>query len=349
MVNLPDTSKNNYISIAKAIGIILMVVGHSGCPTIMGKFIYLFHMPLFFVCSGYFFKEISDRPTLLSFYKKRMKGLYLTYLKWSILFLLLHNSFHYLYITESVIYQKEDYIRQFLKMIAMTDYELLIRPFWFIKELLFASLIVATISYLNSRLSIKKRAEPLFLIALIASVVSKLIPPIPLIGDCSILCLSILYYYSGILINEYKRYIHLTYTTLLLSFFIVVSGSIFFIGTIDMRYTDIYNQVSYYLLSITGIIMVFSISKILESDKCVLLYYIGNHTMPILALNLLALKIGNLIKIKIYSFPIEYLSSYTVIHDYNNWFWLVYTIIGVTIPLLIHYIYHRFVHMLISH
>lgn len=43
------------ISIAKALGIILMVVGHSGCPEILARFIYLFHMPLFFFCSGYFF------------------------------------------------------------------------------------------------------------------------------------------------------------------------------------------------------------------------------------------------------------------------------------------------------
>ena len=44
--------KNNFISIAKAIGIILMVAGHSGCPAIMNSFLYLFHMPLFFIIAG---------------------------------------------------------------------------------------------------------------------------------------------------------------------------------------------------------------------------------------------------------------------------------------------------------
>jgi fucose 4-O-acetylase-like acetyltransferase len=160
---MPNSSKNNYISVAKALGIILMVVGHSGCPTAMGKFIYLFHMPLFFVCSGYFYKEISDRPSLMTFYIKRIKDLYLPYLKWSLLFLLLHNTFRYLHITESIIYQKEDYVRQLIKTIAMTDYELLIRPFWFIKELLFASVIVATISFIFSFLSIKEKTEFLFI------------------------------------------------------------------------------------------------------------------------------------------------------------------------------------------
>lgn len=344
---MPYSSKNNYISIAKALGIILMVVGHSGCPTAIGKFIYLFHMPLFFICSGYFFKDISDRNSLSSFYKKRIKGLYLPYLKWSLLFLFLHNLFRYLHITESVIYQKEDYIRQFIKLIAMTDYELLIRPFWFIKELLFASMIVATISFFFSRLSIKKRSGLLFVIALISSVISKLLPPIPLIGDCSVLCLSILYYYTGILIYKYKQYIPLTHTILILTFIIVLSGSIFFNGTIDMRFTNVYNQIPYYLLSITGIIMILCISKKLEKLNNSLLYYIGNHTMPILALNLLALKIGNLLKIWIYDMPIKALSSYTIIYENNSLFWLIYTAIGVVIPLIIYISYHRITNSLV--
>lgn len=346
---MPYNYKNNYISIAKALGIILMVVGHSGCPTAICKFIYLFHMPLFFVCSGYFFKEISDHTSLFSFYRKRMKGLYLPYLKWSMLFLLLHNTFRYLHITESVIYHKEEYVGQFTKMVAMTDYELLIRPFWFIKELLFASIIVATISFLHSCLSIKDRPRLLFVIALIASVLSKFVPPIPIIGDCSVLCLSILYYSTGILLYKYKHLIPQTYTTILLSFIVVLIGSVYFIGTIDMRFTNLFNLIPYYLLSLTGIIMIWGISQKLETLKNnSLLYYIGNHTMPILALNLLALKVGSILKIWIYGLPFEQLVSFTVIYDSNSWFWLVYTIIGVAIPLLIHFLYIKIVHLFIS-
>lgn len=345
---MPHNPKNNYISIAKALGIILMVVGHSGCPTVIGKFIYLFHMPLFFVCSGYFFREISDNRSLRTFYMKRIKGLYLPYIKWSLLFLFIHNTFHYLHITNDIVYHKGDYVRRLFKLIAMTDYELLIRPFWFIKELLFASLIVATISFLNSRLSAKKNPESFFVISIVSSVISKFVPPIPLIGDCSVLCLSILYYYTGILIYKYKQFIPLTNTTLILTFIIVLLGSLFLKETIDMRFTNVYNQIPYYLLSITGIIMIFCISIKIEKQNNSILYYIGNHTMPILALNLLALKAGNFLKIWIYGLPIEQLASYTVIYDYNSWYWLIYTIIGVNIPLLIHFLYLKIVHLFIS-
>ena len=65
--------------------------------------------------------------------------------------------------------------------------------------------------------------------------------------------------------------------------------------------------------------------------------------MSILALNLLALKIGNLIKIRIYGMPIESLDSHTIIYDQNQLFWILYIIIGVSIPLLLEHIYLFFI------
>ena len=88
---MTKSAHENYVTIVKAIGIILMVIGHSGCPQMLSKFIYLFHMPLFFFCSGIFLKAISDRETAFAFIKRRVVGLYVPFVKWSILFLFLHN------------------------------------------------------------------------------------------------------------------------------------------------------------------------------------------------------------------------------------------------------------------
>jgi acyltransferase len=61
-----------YIDIAKGIGIILVIIGHSHCPAEVKNFIYFFHMPFFFFISGvllsqrYGFSEfISDRVRYL--------------------------------------------------------------------------------------------------------------------------------------------------------------------------------------------------------------------------------------------------------------------------------------------
>ena len=45
------------LDLAKAICIILMVIGHSGCPDYLHRFIYMFHMPCFFFISGYLLND----------------------------------------------------------------------------------------------------------------------------------------------------------------------------------------------------------------------------------------------------------------------------------------------------
>lgn len=46
--------KKDWVDIAKSLGIILMVIGHSSLPDYASRWIYSFHMPLFFVLSGAF-------------------------------------------------------------------------------------------------------------------------------------------------------------------------------------------------------------------------------------------------------------------------------------------------------
>lgn len=86
--------RNNAIAITKAIAIILMVIGHAEVPELLTNFIYTFHMPVFFITAGYFFKRkyLSDP---WSFCTKRFKGLYVPFVTWSLVFLCLHNAFHH--------------------------------------------------------------------------------------------------------------------------------------------------------------------------------------------------------------------------------------------------------------
>lgn len=345
---MQNQTRNNYISIAKAIGIILMVAGHSGCPALINNFLYLFHMPLFFVCSGYFYKDISDITKLTNYYKRKIQGLYVPYLKWSFFFLLFHNLFVVLNTIHSDIYNLNDYIKQLFNIFIMKDFEILIRPFWFIKELLLSSILIATISYIRHRY-IKKHINALFMgIFLLLTILCKYhIINCPVLGDVSILTLSITYIYTGMLYREYENKIKLGNKTCIICFAITLIGSILFYGEIDMRYTTVSNILPYFILSITGILFIFGVSKYINMhiNDHHYIYHIGNHTMSILALNLLALKIGNLIKIQIYGMPIESLASHTIIYEQNQLFWVLYIIIGVSIPLLLEHIYMFFINI----
>ena len=61
--------------------------------------------------------------------------------------------------------------------------------------------------------------------------------------------------------------------------------------------------------------------------------------MIILALHFLCFKLVSLIKIYIYGLPIEYLSKFPVIEEYNSYMWILYSIIGIAIPLLVEHTY----------
>lgn len=61
-----------YIDAAKAIAIVLVIVGHCywlGAIPRLGNLIYSFHMPLFFVVSGFFLKQLSIKDALSKYSK----------------------------------------------------------------------------------------------------------------------------------------------------------------------------------------------------------------------------------------------------------------------------------------
>lgn len=71
--------RNMTIDILKDIGILFMVIGHSGAP--LDRFIYLFHMALFFMVSGYLWSDnkAQNFPAAKAFLVSRLKGLLLPY------------------------------------------------------------------------------------------------------------------------------------------------------------------------------------------------------------------------------------------------------------------------------
>lgn len=65
-----------YIDVAKGITILLVVVGHvESAPSPLRSLIYSFHMPLFFILSGFFFKKGDVLGTI----KKMVPSLVIPY------------------------------------------------------------------------------------------------------------------------------------------------------------------------------------------------------------------------------------------------------------------------------
>lgn len=72
--------RSRVLDITKGIGIVLVVWAHARGP--FSRYMYLFHMPLFFLVSGYLFNRGCS---LKEFILKKIKSLYIPFIVWNIL------------------------------------------------------------------------------------------------------------------------------------------------------------------------------------------------------------------------------------------------------------------------
>ncbi len=77
------TKRIDYIDISKWLGISLVIFGHMKMPNELLQWIYAFHMPLFFVISGYTYRP---QPFDKQFLIKKIKTIYIPFLLFALIF-----------------------------------------------------------------------------------------------------------------------------------------------------------------------------------------------------------------------------------------------------------------------
>ena len=132
------------------------------------SFVVMFHMPLFFFVSGYCFKEKYVQEPC-KFVWQRIKGIWWPYVKWSLLFLLLHNVFFDLNIyndeygynggvSSICIYTYNDFLSRIENiLVRMSGHEQLLGGYWFMKALLYGSIIGFIIIFVSARIKVYNR------------------------------------------------------------------------------------------------------------------------------------------------------------------------------------------------
>lgn len=75
----------NSIDIYRGIGVALMVLGHIGLWDFFDKFIHAFHMPMFFMISGFLFNHIASKENIGKRIIKKSKSLLIPYIVFGLL------------------------------------------------------------------------------------------------------------------------------------------------------------------------------------------------------------------------------------------------------------------------
>jgi len=341
------TKNIDYMDIAKAIGIILVVLGHTNFP--FSNIIYLFHMPLFFFISGYFFKK-SYFMKPISTFVKRIRSLYFPYIKYCIVFLILHNVFFYMNIYSNKInsativnkFTISQIIKEFLHILWFSSSEQLLGTFWFLYVLFGVEILFCSIGFCVNKVTDKytdKYTETIIgsvTLALFILAYVLISHKISLPKNLNLILVSMFIFYIGYVYKKYEEKIKFNLMIFGICFILIIICSLY--SRIDMVSGYYSNFLLFIPGALLGIYLVIYISKLISikfTDTKIKnqLIYVGKNTLTIMALHFLSFKIVNLVVVNIYNMPYYNIAQFPGINLTGAW-WLIYCPVGVMVPLL---------------
>lgn len=354
--------RNTCISICKALAIILMCMGHTEGPSRIINFIYLFHMPVFFITAGYFFsRKYVDNPW--NFCVKRFKGLYLPFVKWALFFLIAHNAFFAIGILNERYgnweggvthpYSLHTFMQRLFDIIfSMGGYdEFLAGAFWFFRALLVSSIVFLALFLLlrNRRLWLGTTATCLCICALaliVAFVKIQFQLRIPTVMQGGIReCWGVFFFSVGVLYRKHEQAIPENAVLSVICFLLLAAGSALHFHGMTLSPKP-YDVLTLPFTGIIGFLMLHHISAVIDRHKgCIkrFLVYCGDNTLYIFVFHIIAFKLVTVAKIIYYGLDWEQIGTHMVVHyrSQTDLFFILYTIVGTAVPLLWIFCYRK--------
>lgn len=342
-------------SILKAIAIICVVLSHAGISGWLFNFVFIFHVPIFFICAGYFFntKYLTDERTYIV---HRFKGLYLPFVRWSLFFLLIHNVLFPLGILSETYgnagggvthpYTWQQFSQHAWSIVSnMSGYDqFLCGAFWFFRALLLASIgFLLMFKLLNRSAQLRDYKHTAWGVLFITFLLItwKTTTHLNLTGVAQggyRELMGMAFMTAGFLLKQYEVCDKLNWKTALTSGTILLLASCFFPSS--MVWNPNFTQfISLPLPAIAAFVMFTYISAWIDRHPGLIkrtLAYIGEHTLYIFAFHLVAFKVVSALKVWFYDLPWEAVGGHpVVITPANNWIWVIlYLAAGVILPLL---------------
>ena len=327
-----------YVDILRAIAIILVIAGHIpyvDFSTNFHKWVYAFHIPLFFFISGISLSFINySKTSFKQLLKKRFHRIYLPYLMWGILLSI--SNFHLLTIPK-ILYGTHKSIA------SVTNSSL-----WFLPVLFISLLIVDAIMLLLTK---KKKLPKLPFILLLFLILALIIPSQPTIQSLlnghnlpfgiDIVPMTIVFLLLGYLYQTHKNiskirpkiYISIPVIIVLLSItlYFSLNNDVSYVLMAENRYG---NYCFFFIAALAGIIVNILLSFIIETytkHLANLMQKIGSDTLLIFILHKYPLQ-----------WSIDFLALITTSHI-SNWFIIPYCVLfTIPISLLFSYLINKY-------
>ena len=342
------------IDILKGISIILMVGAHGGA--LFGGFVSLFHMAVFFMASGFCYREkcaetaVAVKNNII----RKIRSLWVPFFCWNAVFVLFRNVLIRIniytdnpaieqyggHVTEA--YSLLDMLKRIAAGALFSYKEEIIGAMWFLKIL-----FLLTITFCGFDFIIKKLAKGNRKYRLLAhSFVSILflafgywgsVNHIELYGLSYIGSYYILYflgYFFSLTREQYRRWPWFVWIFIALASY----GTLKWLqprGGIGINRNSYTSPLFLLAASISGWWLLYSISTLIERLPYLKtgFAFIGQHGLPVVIFHFLAFRLVALIVVALNGLPSFCLAIFPRLKSEEGW-WIAYTIAGTMIPIL---------------
>lgn len=317
-----------YLDIAKGIGILLVVWAHASGP--FSAQIDQFHMPMFFLISGYLY---SQKGTVKEYIWKKTKSLYIPFMFWN----LLSYSITYFITTPDIDLQK--YFKTGIEIILTLSKDgQFFGATWFLGALFVMSILYKLIDTAIPQSHAKDGIVLLFFITLAILGFEVNFPY--MISRTLILGM---FFALGVFIKKYKSFFSTcnskgTAIVCFLLFCLISKHNSVKMGP---------NKYDFQLLFVIGACLasyaVIYLSQLIEvcQNKCLKLVkntfiYLGQHSIDIVLWHFIFFRLGIILQMYLHqeTLSVKNVLSYYPIYSAENGWWIVYLFIGILLPLL---------------
>lgn len=300
--------------VAKGICIISVVLGHLGIAT---RFVYFYHLPIFFFISGLFLN--AEKYSFKAFLLKKIESLYIPYVIFSLLFAIIFD------------FQNMKNVKYVLRIFLFDSKAPFTGTFWFIPCLL----INSTIAFITEKLTVKfdrKVRQGIYFglfcfYVLMTFLFYKLdvhlyynLHLIPWLQIIYILAFLFKYFHLQNILENKKVSIIIGIS----SFMLLILATLFTKLRIDIVQNQFMNSFLWIVFNFIGICFVLGVSSLIQRFN--LFSLIGKHSFYIMCFHFVTFAFINVILSEFKDFDLGWEMKYPP-------YWFIYCMGGVFVPL----------------
>lgn len=329
------------LDVAKGIGIVLMVIGHTGCPNWLHSSIYSFHMPLFFIISGLCIGGDKISGAYREYFYNKVRRLYLPFIQYG-LFFYFFDQLRMLICEDNHSLDIVSLVRDIALIFAMIQTPQLIACYWFITALFISSIFAVLV------LKVSKIYMPRYQWLIVPIMLMIMLLLFKYNFHISILLSYKTVYYTTLILLGYHmkmaiRYMNKYNLPLLGVMCVFICSATFILFDMSSTPDSPLKLLLRFLLSTIGSLGVIIISSYLVKHAkhiSKFLTYIGGRTMDILTWHFSALRLMNIFVVLLFALPKDQLAEFPCISS-DPYYWIFFVPASIIISLIIGNIIER--------